>query len=188
MGVPRWSASPPISPSSGSTFFPASRDVQVRLLPFSAAAFLIVLADDNHDLDLGRSLVYGVPLFMGNGPARSPALESSSDGFALFNTVFLNRGTDDFHGVAAHEIVHVMQHQELTRYESVLRAPLDVPLRRSATYRALSRWIYLDSPALNWIAYYPVSGGVFSAECYFNNWMEREAEAFASRSPIATCR
>ena len=167
---------------------PASGDVRARLLPFSAAAFLLVLADGDGDLAVGQSLAYGVPLFLGNEPSRSPVLDFESNGFAFFNTVFLNRRTDDFPALAAHEVVHVMQHQELVRYESAFRARLDEPLRRSGTYRALSRWIYLDSPVLNWITYYPVSGGVFDARCYFNNWMEREAEAFATRSPVGTCR
>jgi hypothetical protein len=167
---------------------PRSGDVRARLLPFSAAAFGLMLARDEHDLALGRSLVYGAPLFVGNGRARSPLFREPATGFALLNTVYLDRRASDFHSLAAHELLHVMQHQEFVRAEAVFRAPLDRPLRRSAAYRALSRWVYLDLPALNWLAYFPIAGGRRDDRCYFNNWLEREAEAFATRSAVGICR
>jgi hypothetical protein len=166
---------------------PRTGKVQARLLPFSAAAFGLMLARDEHGLALGRSLLYGVPLFVGNGPARSPILSNPATGFALLNTVYLDRRAGNFHEVAAHELLHVMQHNEFVRAEAVFRAPLDRRLRRSAAYRALSRWVYLDLPALNWLAYFPVAGGDRGFTCYYNNWFEREAEAFATRTAVGTC-
>jgi hypothetical protein len=169
---------------------PASGEVQVRLLPLSAAAFGIMLAQREHRWDVGRSLVYGTPLFLGDERLEHPVFDLgfSAQGYALLSAVYLSRSADDFYSLAGHELVHVLQHHEFVRAEAALRAPLDGPLRQSVTYRAVSRWIYLDGPAMHWLAYFPVGGGARDFPCYYNNWFEREAEAFGYRRPVETCR
>ena len=165
---------------------PSSGDVQARLLPVSAAVFASVLVGDNGDLDLGRSLAFGTPVFVGEGSRTAPVFGGQADGYGGFGTVYLNRDNDDFYGLAAHELIHVLQHRE-GALTSALYGPLDEPLRQSGAYRTLARWVYLDEPVLPLAVYYLVAGGPQSSECYFNNWFEREAEAFGRRVPVGVC-
>ncbi|MEM0963054.1 MAG: hypothetical protein AAGK21_11035, partial [Bacteroidota bacterium] len=110
-------------------------------------------------------------------------------GYAFLGSVIIRRQAEGFnYGVTAHELVHVMQLDEMARAEASFRAPLDAPLRAFGAYRGASRWVYLDSPALNALAYFGIEGGVFESECYYDNWLEREAEAFGERRPVPTCR
>ena len=170
---------------------PASGDVRARLLPFSAAAFALMLADDNLDFALGRSLAYGTPLFISDGDGEHPIFDlTGGSQYAFLSTVSLTDGSGDgevSRTTAAHELVHVLQHHEFVRYEAALRAPLDGPLRRSAAYQAVSRWVYLDSPVAHAVAYFPVEGGALGGGCYFNNWYELEAQAFAARRQQGVC-
>ena len=165
---------------------PMSGDVQARLLPVSAAVFASVLAGDNGDFNLGYSLAYGTPVFVGDGSRPAPVFGGQADGYGGFGTVYLNRENDDFYGLAAHELIHVLQHREMA-YTSALYARLDEPLRRSGAYRALARWVYLDDPVLPLGIYYVVTGGDRGSTCYFNNWFEREAEAFGKRRAVGIC-
>lgn len=167
---------------------PRSGAVQARLLPVATLAFGYLLLDGTHNLDLGRSLACGGPLFTAD-EIRPPFGESGRfAGYVFFGSVIVRRQDDGVdYDIAAHELVHVAQLNEMARIESAFRAPLDAPLRASATYRGLARYVYLDSPALFVLGYYGVSGGVNSSECYFNNWFEREAEAFGERRPLGVC-
>ena len=166
---------------------PASGEIQARLLPLNALAFGLMLADGDTDFELGRSLVYGTPVFTGDGRRRSPIVGGARRGYALLSSVYLSREASDFYPLAGHELVHALQHHEFVRAEAALRVRLDAPLRRSPAYRAVSKWVYLDSPALQAFAYFPVEGGAIDAPCYYNNWLEREAEAFGERRAVGTC-
>ncbi|MEM1096964.1 MAG: hypothetical protein AAGJ10_20390 [Bacteroidota bacterium] len=168
--------------------YPTSGTVQARLLPLSTLAFGLMLLNTDHEWAVARSLVYGTPVFLGTGRKRIPIVGNSFRGYAFLSTVYLDRRSDHFYPLAGHELIHVMQHHEFVRAEAIFRAPLDRRLRRSEAYRTLSRWVYLDSPALQWLAYFPLEGGAISAPCKFDNWLEREAEAFGYRRPVETCR
>ena len=164
---------------------PGTGAVRARLLPVSALAFALMV--EKHDLDVGRSLAYGVPLFTGDGRGKSPVdFGGASTGFAFLNTVYVSRDDDEFYDTAAHELVHVMQYREFARTAS-LYAPLDGQLRRSGAYRAVARWVYLDNPVMNAAAYFGVEGGSIERPCKYDNWLEREAEAFGSRRAVGVC-
>ena len=165
---------------------PASGDVQARLLPVSAAVFASVLVGDNGDLHLGHSLAFGTPVFVGDGSRSAPVFGGQADGYGGFGTVYLNRENSDFYGLAAHELIHVLQHREMA-YTAALYARLDEPLRRSGAYRALARWVYLDDPVLPLGIYYVVTGGDVRGPCRYDNWFEREAEAFGKRRAVGVC-
>ena len=165
---------------------PTSGDVQARLLPVSAAVFASVLTGDNGAFKLGPSLAYGTPVFVGDGSRTAPIFGGQADGYGGFGTVYLNRDRDDFYGVAAHELIHVLQHREMS-YPSALYARLDRPLRRSGAYRALAQWVYFDDPVLPLALFYVVQGGDFDRPCTYDNWFEREAEAFGTRRPVEVC-
>ncbi|MEM0961081.1 MAG: hypothetical protein AAGK21_00915 [Bacteroidota bacterium] len=145
--------------------------------------FGLILAQRDSELALGRSLLFGAPLFSGDGRESVP-FGGASNGRAILGSVFVRRDDDEFYDTAAHELVHVMQHHELTRAETSLRAPLDPS---PAVESGLERWVYLDSPLLMGLAYYAVEGGDIDAPCKYDNWLEREAEAFASRRPVGVC-
>ena len=168
---------------------PRSGVVRARLLPVAALAFGALLVDGNADLDLGRSLAFGSPLFTAD--SIRPLLSGEDDrfaGYAFLGSVIIRRQPEGFdYDVTAHELVHLMQMDEMARIEASVRAPLDAPLRRARAYRGLARWVYLDSPALMALAYYGVEGGVFDSRCYYDNWLEREAEAFGERRPVGVC-
>ncbi|MEM9667206.1 MAG: hypothetical protein AAF970_19940 [Bacteroidota bacterium] len=163
---------------------PSSGAVRARVMPVSAISLALMAAE--HDLDLGRSLALGFPVFTGDGPAFAPLNLSgrATDGFAFPGSVYLAAGTS--YELVGHELIHILQLREFARM-AVLYAPLDRSLARSSTYRALSRWIYLDNPAMMVVAYYGIEGGARAFPCYFNNWLEREAEAFGYRRPVETC-
>lgn len=169
---------------------PRSGAVRARLLPFNALAVGYLLASGDQDLDFGRSLVYGGPVFTAD-EVRVPTVgdeDRQFNGYAFFGSVVLQRQPDGVaYDVAAHELVHVMQFNEMTRIEAAFRAPLDARLRRSESYRSVARWVYLDSPALNVLAYFAVEGGTRESRCYYDNWLEREAEAFGERRPVGVC-
>ncbi|MEM1116768.1 MAG: hypothetical protein AAF845_08605 [Bacteroidota bacterium] len=165
---------------------PGTGAVQARLLPLNTVAFGLMLAEN--DLAVGRSLVYGTPLFTDEGRGRSPIFDITANGFAVLGSIYVNRDDDDFHDTAAHELVHALQSHEFVRAEAALLwSPLDEAFQESDTYRALSRWIYLDVPALFAAAYFVVEGGDIDAPCKYDNWLEREAEAFGSRRAVGVC-
>ena len=95
---------------------------------------------------------------------------------------FVDRDARGYYGTAAHELVHVLQFSEITRYEAALRAPLE-----GRWSQDLGRWVYLDSIALTALAYYGVEGGDIDAPCKYDNWFEREAEAFGDRRAVGVC-
>ena len=165
---------------------PASGDVQARLQPVTAAVFASVLAGDNGDLHVGHSLAFGTPVFVGDGSSPAPIFGGQANGYGGFGTVYLNRESDDFYGLAAHELVHVFHHREMA-YPSALYARLDEPLRRSGAYRAVARWVYLDDAILPLGIFYVIEGGAFDSQCYYDNWFEREAEAFGRRRAVGVC-
>ena len=168
--------------------WPRSGAVQARLLPVSALAFVLLSVSDDQDLDVGRSLAFGGPVFT-TDEIRPPIGEDGRfTGYAFLGSVIIQRQPDGFdYDVTAHELVHLMQLNEFARIESALRAPLDAGMRRSPAYRGLARWVYLDSPALNALAYFVVEGGALESRCYYDNWFEREAEAFGERRPVGVC-
>ncbi|MEM9663985.1 MAG: hypothetical protein AAF970_03570 [Bacteroidota bacterium] len=166
---------------------PRSGHVQVRLLPVTTLLFAVLLADPDVDFALGRSLVYGAPLFSGNGPETAPITGGSGNGRAFPGVVFVNRQDEEFHDTAAHELVHAFQFREMARVEATLWRPLDASLRQGPGYRRLARWIYLDSPVLALLSYFVVEGGKLEAPCKYDNWLELEAEAFGSRRPVGVC-
>ena len=159
---------------------PATGSVQARLLPFNALVVAVIAADPDVNLDLGRSLALGTPFFTGDSRDDAPILDSPSNGRAILSSVFVARSDLEFHDTAAHELIHAMQHHEFTRYEATLRAPL-------GSSKGLGSWVYLDSPALQYLTYYAVEGGAIDAPCKYDNWIEREAEAFASRRAVGVC-
>jgi len=169
-------------------FTPRSGALQARLLPFETLVFGLLLADPDVDFLLTRSLFYGALLFSGDGRATAPITGGSSNGRAILGAVFVNRQDDEFYDTAAHELVHAFQAHQMARVETVFRLPLEQAFVRSSAYRTLARWIYLDSPVLLGTAYYLIEGGDIDAPCKYNNWLEREAEAFASRRPVGLCR
>lgn len=165
---------------------PATGAVRARLMPVNTLAFALMLSDNR--FSPGRTLLYGTPVFVGDGQGDDPLGIGGgpSDGLAFLNAVYLNTGNDAFHDTAAHELVHVMQHREYVR-TAALYAPLDARLQRWRPYRATARWIYFDNPALRVALYFGVEGGSLGNPCYFDNWFEREAEAFGSRVPVGVC-
>lgn len=165
---------------------PSTGAVQARLMPLNALAFVLMLRE--HDLALGRTLAYGTPVFIGDGLGDDPLdiAGGPSNGFAFLNTVYLNRDDADFHDTAAHELVHVMQHREYLR-TAALYGRLDEPLRQWGAYRAVARWVYLDNVAMQAAVYFGVEGGAISRPCKYDNWLEREAEAFGSRRAVGIC-
>ena len=165
---------------------PATGAVQVRLMPVNALGFALMLRENR--FAPGRTLLYGTPVFLGDGKGGAPLGigEGPFTGFAFLNTVYLNREDEEFHDTAAHELVHVMQHREYLRM-AALYAPLDAPLQRWSLYRTLFRWIYLDNFAMYEVIYYGIEGGPAGYLCYFDNWFEREAEAFGSRRAVGVC-
>ena len=168
---------------------PRTGAVRARVLPFATLAFGLLLADGGTRLDVSRSLAYGAPLFLTDS-VRPPFGGEAGRfvGYAVLGSVILQDDAAEFlYETAAHEAVHLMQLGEMARTEAALRAPADRALRRSATYRGLARWVYLDSPAFFTLGYYGAQGGARGFECYYNNWFEREAEAFADRRPVPTC-
>lgn len=169
---------------------PRSGRVRVRLLPVAALAFGVLVFDEDSDLDLGRSVAFGSPLFMAD--SIDPPLFGEAgrfSGYAFLGSLIVRRQSEGFnYPVLGHELVHLMQMDEMGRVEASFRAPADASLRRSPLYRGLARWVYLDSPALMAVAYYGIEGGVSDRPCYYDNWLEREAEAFGERRPVETCR
>lgn len=165
---------------------PASGDVRARLLPLNAVAFGVMLADDGSAFDLRRTLALTTPVFVGDGRGRMPITGGTGDGFAFLGSVYLDRQDDDLAGLVAHEMVHVFQHHEHVR-AAALYAGLDGPLRRSGAYRAAARWVYLDNVGIQAAAYFAVEGGDIDAPCKYDNWFEREAEAFGTRRGVGVC-
>jgi hypothetical protein len=165
----------------------ASGHVQARLLPLNALAFGLMFAEGDSRLELAQSVLYGTPLFTGDGRGDHPVFGVAATGYALLSMVYVDREADAYYSTAGHELVHALQHHEFARAEAIFRAPFDTPLKRSATYQALSKWMYLDSPALQAIAYFPLEGGIIASPCKYDNWLEREAEAFGNRRPVPTC-
>lgn len=169
---------------------PRRGQVQARLLPMSALAFGIMLARSTHRFDLGRSLAYGTPLFLGEGAQSIPRYSQVFAGYAFLSTVYMDRDFEAFHELAAHELIHTLQHHEFVRAGALFRAPLDSLLQGSRLYQTLGRWVYLDAPLLQWGAYEIIVGGARTGAnflCYFDNWLEREAEAFGTRKAVGVC-
>ena len=170
---------------------PRTGAVRARVMPLAAAAFGVILADGRNRLDVRRSLAYGSPVFM-TDTVRPPFGGEAGrfSGYFVQGSVLIQRRADPVgfrYDTAAHELVHLLQLSEWVRIEAALRAPADRLLRRSAAYRGLARWVYLDSPALFAFGYEGLEGGARPFPCYYNNGFEREAEAFAERRPVGTC-
>ncbi len=167
---------------------PREKSVRARLLPVTTIVFGLFLFDSDLTLDVGRSLAFGSPLFVAD-EIDTIFGGNQFDGYAVYGSVVIKRQRDGFnYGIAAHEFVHILQYNEMARIESILRAPLDDPLRRSSVYRGLAGWIYLDSPALSRLASLAIEGGAIDFPCKYDNWFEREAEAFGLRRPVEVCR
>ena len=158
--------------------------VRARVMPLNAVAFGMMLAE-GHRFSLGRSLVYGAPLFLGDERSADPLglLGRTARGFVFLNTAFLWEQSPNFHETAGHELVHIMQHREFLR-TGVLLHPLDDVLRQSETYRAVARYVYLDNVGPQAAVYFLIEGGADREGCYFDNWLEFEAEAFGERERV----
>ena len=160
--------------------------VRARVLPTATVFFTLLALDGDLDLDVGRSLAFGSPVFLAERGDNVAGLADLGGGLAVPGSVILARDDDaaEFYDTAAHELVHVMQFAEFARAEASWRAGLDPSGRLD---RGLGRWVYLDSPALQWAVYYGYEGGDIDAPCKYDNWIEREAEAFGSRRPVGVC-
>ena len=166
---------------------PRSGDVQVRLLPVRTIVFGLFLLDSDLDLDVGRSLAFGSPLFVADEISTIFG-GGQFTGFAAYGSVVIKRQRNGFnYGITGHELIHVMQVNEMVRIESALRLPLDAQMREYKAYRSLARWLYLDSPALSRITYVLIEGGALDFPCKYDNWFEREAEAFGFRRAVEVC-
>lgn len=158
--------------------------VRAKVLPFEAAAFGIMAA--RHKLDVGRSLLFTTPVF--TGPERVPyplAGGRLTDGFAFLGEMYL---VDDAENqLAAHELVHVFQVREMHR-TMALHTPLARPLAETGWGEAVGNYVHVDSPHVIAFVYLVIEGGNQSALCYFNNWLEREAETLSSGEDVRICR
>lgn len=174
-GFVRWEAEP-----SG---------LRARVLPFGAIIFGAMLA--RRPLDLGRSLAFGTPVFVQRGSIERPFGDEPGGAFAglaVLSTILLDtdRADADFYETAAHELVHVMQYHEYLRL-AAFHAPLSRRFRRVGWVDAAARYVYLDVFLYQSAAYYLVGGGTRPIPCYFNNPLEYEAEAFATRRAVPWC-
>ncbi len=161
---------------------PMTGEVNVRALPFNTLALGLMLMDSR--LDLARTVALGTPVFSGEEGSGGPfGLVDPPRSFALLNSVYLEDASKEVYYIAAHEMVHVLQHREYVRV-GTFHARLDEPLRASGLYRSVADWVYLDNPAAMIAGYVLVEGGAGDGRCYFENWYEREAEAFARRQDI----
>ncbi|MEM1054321.1 MAG: hypothetical protein AAGI52_02245 [Bacteroidota bacterium] len=164
---------------------PLTREVKARLLPLNTLAVGLMLAD--HRLDLARTAALGTPIFSGEEGSGGPlGVVDPPRSFALLNSVYLQESPSDerWYYLVAHEMVHVLQHREYLR-AGTLHARLDDPLQDSGLYRSLSEWIYLDNPAAMGVGYVLIEGIPDGYQgCYFDNWYEHEADAFARRERV----
>jgi hypothetical protein len=87
--------------------------------------------------------------------------------------------------VGAHEVMHLLQYEGFV-YINPLFNKLDTKWKtKFAWYNTLSRFIYLDFNGLyGWGAYEWVGGGEFNP-CYWDNFLEKEAEHYATKTYLS---
>lgn len=154
----------------------------LRLLP-SALVGNIWIATKGK-LDLNRSLKSGIPVFQAEG--RIAFFGGTFDGFVISNATVLNKNQIDNYELFAHEYMHVLQYEDYIGITSFFNRPYEKWVKNSKLFRQTDSWIHYDF-------HMPVfsAGGLLmrnTGACYFNSWIEFEAEHFATRNGVFRCK
>ena len=87
--------------------------------------------------------------------------------------------------ITTHEVMHLLQ-QEGFVYINPLFNKVDAKWQEDSDwYKALSRFIYFDFNGLYFLAAYDWIGGGKYRSCYWDNFFEKEAEHYATRTYLS---
>ncbi len=133
------------------------------------------LSDHHLDMQVGRSMLYGVPVFRFNGPVRDDYAAGSHVGGVVTyrdRTVMGARTTDEMTRTMAHELVHVIQADFSF---NTWAGPLELSfMRQSELSRAVHEYFDLGLDV-------PLASMVNSMIPYSSRPWEREAVSLAPR-------
>jgi hypothetical protein len=149
---------------------PLNRSVRFRLLPYALYSF--ARASFLGRFDLEKTLKLGTPYF-GTGDM----IDGRSAGRSFNNDVIVNENYEFRYQAIAHEYVHNLQFREYLSLNSLFQERV----RSNRICRGALEFLYPDIP------YQPVAyklEGTHSAEWYFANFFEMEAEYFATLKEV----
>lgn len=126
---------------------------------------------------LGKSLQSGAPVFLTEDRFRF--LGDLFGGAAVGGSTVINENTFNFYELFAHEYIHILQYDDYVGLNSFVDQPYDRWKQQSSFFRKTDQFIYYD-----WhTAIYSLSilSFKYTADTYFQNWYEFEAEHFATK-------
>jgi hypothetical protein len=150
-----------------------------RLMPSAFGSTIFMAANGNFNLH--ETLRSGTLVFLTPVIKYAPKFVASTPGNGILFTSGL--GGTELYRTYAHEMVHVFQFQEFSGLNYFLK-PLGTKAKeRSAGFKKVSKWIYLD---LNYefmcLNYFLIQGGY--KDSYSRNYLENEAEFLSVNHPI----
>jgi hypothetical protein len=154
--------------------------VHPRVMPFALGSF--IYGSFRGKLDLNKTILIGTPTFR----ADISLFRGGFRGASGLNTIHIP-DTSSFYSynTLAHEHNHILQESQYFSL-AVWLTPLDKKFKKESNltlYGRLSKYIYLDIPFQR----IPRIFMRYSLRCYYRNYLELEAEHFATNSFIRKC-
>jgi hypothetical protein len=154
--------------------------VKPRVMPFALGSF--IYGSFRGKLDLNKTILIGTPTFI----ADTTFFRGGFRGASGFNTIYIP-DTSSFYlyNSLAHEHNHILQESQYFSFATWL-TPLHKKFKKESNltlYGRLSKYIYLDIPFQR----IPRIFMNYPLRCYYRNYLELEAEHFATNSFIRKC-
>ncbi|MFY8035743.1 MAG: hypothetical protein ACOVMQ_01185, partial [Cyclobacteriaceae bacterium] len=152
--------------------FNKSIKLNYKIMPFALGSF--IYASTKGSFDLEQTIKVGQPFFW------TKEISWPDGGFAIANSVVLNKILYNDSQSIAHEIIHTYQYQGDVGFNNYYMKQFNQILKKNNSFTKLyKKWIYTDFNFL-------VSGGLYylgslNNKCYFDNPFEQEANYYSER-------
>ena len=154
--------------------------VKPRVMPFALGSF--IYGSFTGKLDFNKTVLIGTPTFIGD----TSFFRSGFLGAAGLNAIYmLDTSRFYLYHMLAHEHIHVLQESQYFSL-AVWLTPSDKKFKKESNltlYGRVSKYIYLDIPFQR----IPRIFMNYPLRCYYRNYLELEAEHFATNSFIRKC-
>lgn len=146
----------------------------VKIIP---GAFIgMVWVSTKGKLNVKRSLQSSVPVFVSQ---KDPMFFGSQyRAYAMGNAAIFGQVDINDYELFAHEMGHVMQYNEFVGLNSFLDKPMEKWRNNSPFFNKLSKYVYFDFHSIVLLG---TSQLLRNDSNYFQNWIEFEAEHFATK-------
>lgn len=154
----------------------------LRILP-SAVVGNIWIASKGK-LNMNITLKSGIPVYESQGRVRM--FGNTFGGFVISNATVIQDTQIDNYELFAHEYIHTLQYEDYIGITSFFDRPYANWVQNSKFFQKTDSWIHYDfqMPVFSMVSLLMREDWA----CYFNSWIEFEAEHFSTREGVFRCK